>query len=111
MDADFGLTDLYENIEAGNYPSWTVNFQVLTPAEAEKFKCTCPDILTSIPPLTPIPHPTDNIFDLTKGTVTQCSIDACRGADFGFMTPFRVETGGVYCPTYCSRAALMCNCA
>jgi catalase len=39
-NADFGVTDLYDAIEAGNYPSWTVYFQVMTPSEAEKFKCT-----------------------------------------------------------------------
>ncbi|KAF9458977.1 catalase-like domain-containing protein [Collybia nuda] len=43
---DFGVTDLYDAIAAGDYPSWTVYFQVMTPSEAEKFKY--------------------NIFDLTK---------------------------------------------
>lgn len=38
-DADFGLTDLWDAIEAGNYPSWTIYFQVLSPKEAESFKC------------------------------------------------------------------------
>ncbi|TFK42776.1 catalase-like domain-containing protein [Crucibulum laeve] len=43
---DFGITDLYNAIESGNYPSWTVYFQVMTAQQAEKFKY--------------------NIFDLTK---------------------------------------------
>ncbi|KXN88045.1 Catalase [Leucoagaricus sp. SymC.cos] len=46
VNADFGITDLWDAIEAGDYPSWTVYFQAMTPAEAEKFKY--------------------NIFDLTK---------------------------------------------
>lgn len=66
-DPDFGLTDLYEAIEAGDYPSWTVYIQVMTPKEAETFKCTnllqvqrCGLLLTAYSAL-------DNIFDLTKG--------------------------------------------
>ncbi|KAF8892917.1 catalase-like domain-containing protein [Infundibulicybe gibba] len=43
---DFGVTDLYDAIAAGNFPSWTVYFQVMTPQEAESFKY--------------------NVFDLTK---------------------------------------------
>lgn len=43
---DFGITDLWDAIERGDYPSWTIYFQSMTPAEAEKFKY--------------------NIFDLTK---------------------------------------------
>lgn len=27
------------SVESGNYPSWTVMFQVMTPADAEKYKC------------------------------------------------------------------------
>ncbi|KAF8892885.1 catalase-like domain-containing protein [Infundibulicybe gibba] len=45
-DPEFGSRDLFNAIEAGDYPSWTVYFQVMTPAQAEKFKY--------------------NVFDLTK---------------------------------------------
>ncbi|KAF7976232.1 hypothetical protein HWV62_7260 [Athelia sp. TMB] len=48
--SDFGITDLYGAIESGNYPSWTVNFQIMSPADAEKFKY--------------------NVFDLTKEWLT-----------------------------------------
>jgi catalase len=43
---DYATQDLFEKIESGNYPSWTVYVQVLSPEEAEKFRW--------------------NIFDLTK---------------------------------------------
>ncbi|KAH6896985.1 peroxisomal catalase [Thelonectria olida] len=43
---DFATQDLFEAIERGEYPSWTVYVQVLTPEQAEKFRW--------------------NIFDLTK---------------------------------------------
>jgi catalase len=43
---DFATQDLFEAIQKGDYPSWTVYVQVLTPEQAEKFKW--------------------NIFDLTK---------------------------------------------
>ncbi|POR36826.1 Catalase [Tolypocladium paradoxum] len=45
-DPDWCTKDLYESIEIGNYPSWTVYVQVLTPGQAEGLKW--------------------NIFDLTK---------------------------------------------
>ncbi|KAH8737693.1 catalase [Ilyonectria robusta] len=43
---DFATQDLFEAIERGEFPSWTVYVQVLTPEQAEKFRW--------------------NIFDLTK---------------------------------------------
>jgi catalase len=43
---DYATQDLFEKIESGNYPSWTVYVQVLSPEQAEKFRW--------------------NIFDLTK---------------------------------------------
>lgn len=39
QNPDFGVQDLYEAIAAGNYPSWTIYWQTMTPQEAEKFKC------------------------------------------------------------------------
>ncbi|KAH7923317.1 catalase-domain-containing protein [Leucogyrophana mollusca] len=46
VNADFGVQDLFDAIEAGDYPSWTIYFQVMEPKDAETFKY--------------------NIFDLTK---------------------------------------------
>jgi catalase len=43
---DWNTQDLFEAIQKGDYPSWTVYVQVLTPEQAEKFRW--------------------NIFDLTK---------------------------------------------
>lgn len=43
---DFGSTDLYGAIKNGSFPSWTMYFQVMTAAQAEKYKY--------------------NVFDLTK---------------------------------------------
>lgn len=43
---DWHTQDLFQSIEDGNYPSWTVYVQVLTPEQAQKFRW--------------------NIFDLTK---------------------------------------------
>jgi catalase len=39
QNSDFGVQDLFEAIEAGNYPSWTIYWQTMTPQEAENFKC------------------------------------------------------------------------
>jgi catalase len=38
---DFLTQDLFNAIESGDYPSWTVNFQTMTAKQAEKYKCTC----------------------------------------------------------------------
>lgn len=37
-DPDYAMRDLYNNIESGNFPSWTLYIQVMTFAEAEKFR-------------------------------------------------------------------------
>ena len=42
VNPDFGVQDLYDAIAAGNYPSWTIYWQILTPQEAEVFKCLLP---------------------------------------------------------------------
>ncbi|KAG1870298.1 catalase-like domain-containing protein [Suillus subluteus] len=46
VNPDFGVQDLYDAIAAGNYPSWTIYWQTMTPQQAENYKY--------------------NIFDLTK---------------------------------------------
>jgi len=37
-DPDYSIRDLYNSIANGNFPSWTVYIQVMTFAEAEKFR-------------------------------------------------------------------------
>lgn len=37
---DFLTQDLFQAIETGEYPSWTVYFQTMTAAQVEKYKCT-----------------------------------------------------------------------
>jgi catalase len=43
-DKDFATRDLFENIEAGNFPSWTLYVQVMTLEEGEKYKYDVYDI-------------------------------------------------------------------
>lgn len=64
-NADFGISDLYEAIETGDYPSWTVYFQIMDPKRAETFKCK---IYSHTAVLLHMKFAlfTDNIFDLTK---------------------------------------------
>ncbi|KAJ9653806.1 catalase A [Neophaeococcomyces mojaviensis] len=45
-DPDYHTRDLYESIERGDYPTWTLYFQVMDPSEAETYRW--------------------NIFDMTK---------------------------------------------
>jgi catalase len=47
---DYLTQDLFEAIESGNYPSWTVSFQILNATQAENYKCTlissrCTDVV------------------------------------------------------------------
>jgi catalase len=37
-DPDYSIRDLYNAISQGQYPSWTLYIQVMTFAQAEKFK-------------------------------------------------------------------------
>ncbi|XP_052709633.1 catalase-like isoform X1 [Crassostrea angulata] len=37
-DPDYAIRDLYNNIEDGKYPSWTLKIQIMTPEQAEKYK-------------------------------------------------------------------------
>ena len=54
-DPDYSTRDLYNAIAEGNCPSWTLYIQVMTFAEAEKFRW--------------------NPFDLTKVRKDNCSVD------------------------------------
>ncbi|KAG1790353.1 catalase-like domain-containing protein [Suillus plorans] len=38
VSPDFGVQDLYDSIAAGNYPSWTIYWQTMTPQQAENYK-------------------------------------------------------------------------
>ena len=40
---DFGSTDLWDAIERGDFPSWTVYWQVMNATQAETFKCKSRD--------------------------------------------------------------------
>jgi hypothetical protein len=43
-DKDFATRDLFENIQSGNFPSWTMYVQVMTLEEGEKYKYDVYDI-------------------------------------------------------------------
>jgi len=43
-DADHATRDLYEAIERGDYPSWTLEMQILTPEQAKDFRWDIFDI-------------------------------------------------------------------
>ncbi|EGF98428.1 uncharacterized protein MELLADRAFT_40847 [Melampsora larici-populina 98AG31] len=46
---DYAAEDLFTRIESGKFPSWTVYAQVLTPAEAEKFRYNVLDLTKDWP--------------------------------------------------------------
>ena len=41
---DYGIQNLFEAIEKGDYPSWTVYVQTMTPEQAEKFRYNILDL-------------------------------------------------------------------
>jgi catalase len=41
---DYGIQTLFEAIESGKYPSWTVYVQTMTPEQAEKFRYNVLDL-------------------------------------------------------------------
>ncbi|KAK2467935.1 hypothetical protein APHAL10511_000230 [Amanita phalloides] len=43
-DPDYGTRLLFEAIEAGNFPSWTVHIQTMTPEQAERFRYNVLDL-------------------------------------------------------------------
>jgi len=54
---DHATADLYDSIEKGDYPSWTLEMQIMTPEEAEKFGYDIFDITKvwphgDVPPVT-----------------------------------------------------------
>ena len=57
-NADYGTQELFESIERGEFPSWTVYIQTMTPEQAEKFRYNVLDLTKVWPhgeyPLRPI---------------------------------------------------------
>ncbi|TQN63574.1 Catalase, partial [Colletotrichum shisoi] len=51
---DYHTADLYKAIEAGEFPSWTVFFQIMEPQDAEKYRWNIFD-MTKVWPHPPIP--------------------------------------------------------
>jgi len=43
-DKDFSTSDLYSNIEAGNFPSWTLYMQIMPEADAAGYRFDVNDI-------------------------------------------------------------------
>ena len=69
-EPDYHIKDIYDAIEAGNHPSWTLNVQVMTPEQASKFEYDIFDDTYTWPhkefPLRPIGKMTltENVCDL-----------------------------------------------
>ncbi len=89
-DADFHRRDLWEAIEAGAYPEWELNFQIITEEQAEKFSFDILDATKLVPeelvPLTPVGRLVlnrnpDNFFAETE-QVAFCTAHVVPGIDF-----------------------------
>ncbi|MGY0556949.1 MULTISPECIES: catalase [unclassified Lysobacter] len=89
-DPDYNRRDLWEAIEAGEYPSWELGVQVFTEEQANKFSFDVLDSTKIVPeelvPVTPIGRMTlnrnpDNFFAETE-QVAFCSAHVVPGIDF-----------------------------
>jgi catalase len=89
-DADFHRRDLWEAIEAGEYPEWELGLQIFTEAQAEGFSFDVLDATKIIPeelvPLTPVGRMVlnrnpDNFFAETE-QVAFCTAHVVPGIDF-----------------------------
>jgi catalase len=89
-DADFHRRDLWEAIEAGEYPEWELGFQLFTQEEGERFTFDILDATKLIPeelvPVTPIGRMVlnrnpDNFFAETE-QVAFCTAHVVPGIDF-----------------------------
>ena len=89
-DPDYHRRDLWEAIEAGEYPQWELSFQLVTEAQAEKFSFDILDATKIIPeeliPLRPVGRMTlnrnpDNFFAETE-QVAFCTAHVIPGIDF-----------------------------
>jgi catalase len=89
-DPDFHRRDLWEAIEAGAYPEWELNFQIVTEEQAEKFSFDILDATKIVPeevsPLIPVGRLVlnrnpDNFFAETE-QVAFCTAHVVPGIDF-----------------------------
>jgi catalase len=89
-DCDFHRRDLWEAIEAGAYPEWELNFQIITEEQAEKFSFDILDATKLVPeelvPLIPVGRLVlnrnpDNFFAETE-QVAFCTAHVVPGIDF-----------------------------
>jgi len=89
-DADFHRRDLWDAIEAGEYPEWELGLQVFTEAQAEGFSFDVLDATKLIPeelvPVTPVGRMVlnrnpDNFFAETE-QVAFCAAHVVPGIDF-----------------------------
>ena len=89
-DADYHRRDLWEAIEAGEYPEWELGFQIFTQAQGERFTFDILDATKLIPeelvPVTPIGRMVlnrnpDNFFAETE-QVAFCTAHVVPGIDF-----------------------------
>ena len=89
-DPDFHRRDLWEAIEAGEYPEWELSFQIFTEAQAERFSFDVLDATKIVPeelvPLTPVGRMVlnrnpDNFFAETE-QVAFCAAHIVPGLDF-----------------------------
>ena len=89
-DPDFHRRDLWEAIEAGEYPEWELSFQLITEEQAESFTFDILDATKLVPeelvPLTPIGRMVlnrnpDNFFAETE-QVAFCTAHVVPGIDF-----------------------------
>ena len=89
-DPDFHRRDLWEAIEAGAYPEYELNFQIITEDDAEKYSFDILDATKLVPeevsPLIPVGRMTlnrnpDNFFAETE-QVAFCTAHVVPGIDF-----------------------------
>ncbi len=89
-DPDYHRRDLWEAIEAGNYPEWELGFQIFTEEQAEKFTFDVLDPTKLVPeelvPLIPVGklvlnRNPDNFFAETE-QVAFCTAHIVPGLDF-----------------------------
>ncbi|HEX5755073.1 MAG TPA: catalase [Arenimonas sp.] len=89
-DSDFHRRDLWEAIEAGEFPEWELGLQIFTEAQAERFSFDVLDATKLIPeelvPVTPVGRMVlnrnpDNFFAETE-QVAFCTAHVIPGIDF-----------------------------
>ncbi len=89
-DADYHRRDLWEAIEAGEYPEWELGFQLFTEAQADRFSFDILDATKIIPeeliPVVPVGRMVlnrnpDNFFAETE-QVAFCTAHVVPGIDF-----------------------------